>query len=85
MMHAVRHIESAQITPTWNIAEGPALMDQPVMNNKIEQAIQRHPCTDPLQRPDACAAQINKQNRQAGKDDSVKIVNLKPAFMRFMM
>ncbi|MBT8497957.1 hypothetical protein DH20_21080 [Pantoea agglomerans] len=60
-------------------------MHQAVMHNKIEQAVERHTRADPLQGPDTRAAQINEQNRQSGEHYGIEVINLKPAFMRFMM
>jgi len=85
MVQTVRQIQALKITPARNIAKRPALMHQPVVDDKIERAIERHPGTDPLQRPYPPGPQRNQRNRQHGKDHGVEIVYLKPAGARLVM
>jgi len=81
-MQPVRHIEPLQIAPARHIAKRPALMHQPVMHNKVERAVKRHPRANPLQRPVAARAERDKRYRHASKHHGVEIVDLKPAFTR---
>jgi len=47
-MQPVRQIEPLQITPARHIAKRPALVNQPVMHDKIERAVERHARANPL-------------------------------------
>ncbi|ALB64067.1 hypothetical protein AFK62_16840 [Cronobacter condimenti 1330] len=82
MVQPVRHVEPLQVTPTRHITKRPALVDQAVMRNKVERAIERHSGAYPLQRPVAARAERDKQNRHASEHHSVEIIDFKPAFAR---
>jgi len=50
-METVRQPQPLQIAFARHPVKRPALMHQPVVDQEIEHAIQRHSRTDPLQRP----------------------------------
>jgi hypothetical protein len=51
MVQAVSQVETLEIAAARNIAERPALMDQPVVHHKVERAVERHASANPLHRP----------------------------------
>jgi len=48
MMKTVRQPEPLQVALARHPVERPALMHQAIMNQKIEYAVERHACANPL-------------------------------------
>ena len=52
-METVRLDQPLQVALSRDVAEGPALMDHPVMHDEIEKAVDRHAEPDPVERTEA--------------------------------
>jgi len=77
MVQAVGNVEPLQVAPARDPVEGPALVHQTVVYQKVEQAIDRHAAANPLQGPDPRRAHGDQGDSHPGEDHRKEIVQLK--------
>ena len=75
-------IEAFQVAAPGDIAKRPALVYQPIVNDKVDRAIGGHARADPLQRPHTGGAQRDQADGEKRKHHGIQIVQLEPAGAR---
>ena len=84
MVELVGLVEPLEVTPPRHVVERPALMDEAVVRDEVEQSVDDLADRDPEQRRPP-VTERHQHDRQAGKDDGIEVVAFEQVVVRLVV